>query len=253
TLESVHAHSLTRAGRRPQAWLSEHCYVTCIRMSKRVHYQVESSVATIVMDDGKVNALSPDMQREINEVLNHAELEGVGAVVITGNDRVFSGGFDLNVLRGGGDAAIGMLVGGFELAARVLAFPKPVVMACTGHAIAMGSFLLLSGDHLIGSPDHRVMANEVAIHLTMPPPPHAILRHRLTPAAFQRAVVLSAPFVGPQAVAAGYLDELVESGLVRSRAQEVAQSFLELDARAHHQSKLRARAEVLDEIRRSTE
>ena len=210
-------------------------------------------MATIVMDDGKVNALSPDMQRELNEALDHAELEGVGAVVIAGNNRVFSGGFDLKVLTAGGDAAIQMLVGGFELAARVMAFPKPVVMAATGHAIAMGSFLLLAGDHVIGSPNQRVVANEVSIGMTMPYAALAIMRHRLSPAAFQRAVVLSAPFMGADAVAAGWLDELVEAGLVRSRAQEVAQGFLALDARAHRDSKLRARAQVLDEIRTTTQ
>jgi enoyl-CoA hydratase len=218
-------------------------------MADRVHFGVEESVATITMDDGKVNALSPDMQREINEALDHAELEGVGAVVIAGNDKVFSGGFDLKVLTGGGDAAIEMLTGGFELAARILAYPKPVVMACTGHSIAMGSFLMLSGDHLIGSRSHRIQANEVSIGLTMPGPALAILRHRLTPAAFQRAVGLSAEFKGQSAVDAGYLDELVEADMIRPRAQEVAQRFTSLDARAHKESKLRARAGVLDEIR----
>jgi enoyl-CoA hydratase len=220
-------------------------------MGERVHLTVEESIATITMDDGKVNALSPDMQREINEALDHAELEGVAAVVIAGNNRVFSGGFDLKVLTGGGDAAIEMLAGGFELAARVLAFPKPVVMACTGHSVAMGSFLMLSGDHLIGAPSHRVQANEVAIGLTMPGPALAILRHRLTPAAFQRAVGLAAEFNGESAVAAGYLDELVEADMVRTRAHEVAVGFTALDARAHRESKLRARAGVLDEIRRT--
>ena len=218
-------------------------------MGERVHFTVEDSVATITLDDGKVNALSPDMQREINEGLDHAELEGVGAVVIAGNDRVFSGGFDLKVLTGGGDAAIEMLAGGFELAARILAFSKPVVMACTGHSIAMGSFLMLSGDHLIGAPSHRVQANEVAIGLTMPGPALAILRHRLTPAAFQRAVGLAAEFKGQSAVAAGYLDELVEADMVRPRAHKVAVGFTALDARAHRESKLKARAGVLDEIR----
>ncbi len=218
-------------------------------MGDRVHYSVDEAVATIQMDDGKVNVLSPVMQREINEALDHAELEGVGAVVIAGNSRVFSAGFDLGVLTAGGDAAIGMLVGGFELAARVLAYPKPVVMACTGHAIAMGSFLLLGGDHVIGSPDHRVMANEVAIGLTMPRAALAITRHRLTPAAYQRAVGLAVPFVGEEAVAAGYLDELVASDRVRARAQEVARNFTALDARAHAATKLLARAEVLDAIR----
>jgi enoyl-CoA hydratase len=218
-------------------------------MADRVRFTVDDEVATITMDDGKVNALSPDMQLEINEALDHAELEGVGAVVIGGNNRVFSGGFDLKVLTGGGEQAIEMLAGGFELAARLLAFPKPVVMACTGHSIAMGSFLMLSGDHLIGAPSHRIQANEVSIGLTMPGPALAILRHRLTPAAFQRAVGLSAEFMGESAVAAGYLDELVEADLVRPRAHEVAKGFTTLDARAHKESKLRARAKVLDEIR----
>lgn len=218
-------------------------------MSDRVHFGIDSSVATIRLDDGKVNALSPDMQRDIGEALDHAELEGVGAVVIAGNDRVFSGGFDLGVLRAGGQAALGMLAGGFELAARILAFPKPVVMACTGHAIAMGSFLLLSGDHLIGSRDHRVMANEVSIGLTVPRAALAIMRYRLTPAAYQRAVGLSAPFVGQEAVAAGFLDELVQSDRVRVRAEEVAQGLLALDVRAHAASKLLARADVLEGIR----
>jgi enoyl-CoA hydratase len=218
-------------------------------MGERVHLSVEDSVATITMDDGKVNALSPDMQLEINEALDHAELEGVGAVVIAGNNRVFSGGFDLKVLTGGGEAAIEMLAGGFELAARVLAFPKPVVMACTGHSIAMGSFLMLSGDHLIGAPSHRVQANEVSIGLTMPGPALAILRHRLNPAAFQRAVGLAAEFKGESALAAGYLDELVEADMVRPRAHEVAKGFTSLDPRAHKESKLKARAAVLDQIR----
>jgi enoyl-CoA hydratase len=219
-------------------------------MADRVRYTVEENVATIVMDDGKVNALSPDMQRELNEALDHAELDGIGAVVIEGNNRVFSGGFDLKVLTAGGDAAIDMLAGGFELAARILAFPKPVVMACTGHAIAMGSFLLLSGDHIIGSPSHRVMANEVAIGLTMPYSALAILRYRLTPAAFQRAAGLSAEFKGESALAAGYLDELCEADLIRARAAEVAQDFASsLNAHAHKETKLRARAEVLEGIR----
>ncbi len=218
-------------------------------MGDRVHFSVEESVATIAMDDGKVNVLSPDMLREVNEALDHAELEGVGAVVIAGNNKVFSGGFDLNVLTAGGEAAIDMLAGGFELAARLLAFPKPVVMACTGHAIAMGSFLLLSGDHLIGSPDHRVIANEVAIGLTMPYSALAILRHRLTPAAFQRAAGLSVEFRGESAVAAGYLDEIVASDLVRTRAHEVAKGFTDLNAHAHKETKLRARADVLEGVR----
>ena len=116
-------------------------------MSGPVTYGLKDAVAVIRMDDGKVNALGPTMQTAINEAIDQADGDNVGALVITGNERVFSGGFDLKILTSGeAQPAIDMLRGGFELAYRLLSYPKPVVIACTGHAIAMGAFLLLSGE-----------------------------------------------------------------------------------------------------------
>ncbi|HUN31199.1 MAG TPA: enoyl-CoA hydratase-related protein [Trebonia sp.] len=90
-------------------------------------------------------------------------------VLIEGRDGVFSAGFDLPVLRNGGPDALTMLRSGFELAARLLEFPQPVVIACTGHAVAMGVFLLLCGDYRVGATGpFKITANEVAIGLTMP-------------------------------------------------------------------------------------
>jgi enoyl-CoA hydratase len=114
-------------------------------MGDAVNYQVNESVATISLDDGKVNVLGPAMQAAINAALDRAEKDSAKAVVIAGNQRVFSGGFDLAVFQSGdAKAALGMLAGGFELSVRCLTFPVPVIMAATGPAIAMGSFLLLS-------------------------------------------------------------------------------------------------------------
>ena len=70
-----------------------------------VSYRLDESVAVITMDDGKVNALGPAMLTEINAALDSAEADGAGAVVIAGNERVFSGGFDLKVFRSGDVAA----------------------------------------------------------------------------------------------------------------------------------------------------
>src|SRR5688572_17455673 len=114
-------------------------------MDRLVTYRLEDAVATITMDDGKVNAMSPRMLDELNAVLDRAEADGA-VVVLGGRERVFSAGFDLAVLGGGGSDAAAMVRAGFELAERVLAFPTPIVIACTGHTVAMGVFLLLSGD-----------------------------------------------------------------------------------------------------------
>ena len=147
-----------------------------------------------------------------------------------------------------------MVRGGFELAERLLGFSRPVVVACTGHAIAMGSFLLCAGDHRIGAADgFRIQANEVAIGLTMPYPAVALLRYRLTPAAFDRAVGLSATFSPDDAISAGWLDEVVAPDDVVTAAQAVATGLATLDATAHAASKRRARATVLAEVRRGIE
>ena len=73
------------------------------------------------------------------------------ALVITGRPDVLSAGFDLGVMKGGGVGALKMLHSGFALTARLLSFPTPVVVASTGHAYAMGAFIVLSGDYRIGA------------------------------------------------------------------------------------------------------
>lgn len=221
-------------------------------MSSLVTYTRNDSVVTIAFDDGKVNALSPAMQTEINGALDQAAADSeVKAVVLAGNSKVFSGGFDLSVFAAGDPVAtLGMLAGGFELAVRCLAFGVPVVMAATGPAIAMGSFLMLSGDHRVGSSKSRCQANEVLIGMTLPIAAIEIMRMRLTPADFQRAVATAATFSGDAAVAGGWLDEIVEPDAVLARAQEVAAGFAAtIHLQAHVGSKLKARAAAIDAIR----
>ena len=99
-------------------------------MTSTVSYELADSVATITLDDGKVNVLGPDMQAAINEALDRAESDAtsgqVKAVVLAGNSRVFSGGFDLAVFQSGDPAAaLGMLAGGFGLLAPDLGDEAP--------------------------------------------------------------------------------------------------------------------------------
>ena len=223
-------------------------------MSGPVTYRRDESIAVITMDDGKVNALGPTMQQALNDAIDQADRDNAGALVIAGNDRVFSGGFDLKVLTSGeAQPAIDMLRGGFELSYRLLSYPKPVVMACTGPAIAMGSFLLCSGDHRIAAPGYNIQANEVAIGIVVPYAALAIMKLRLTRSAYQQAVGLSKTFFGETALAAGFIDEIDLPETVLSRAKEAALEFTKLNLVAHAASKLRARAEALQELRAGIE
>jgi enoyl-CoA hydratase len=219
--------------------------------SSLVTLDIDGSVATLTMDDGKRNALSPSMFDEIYAALERAEEQGA-AVVITGREGVLSAGFDLKVMRSGGVQAVKMLRAGYALTARLLSFPKPVVIASPGHAYAMGAFLLLSGDYRFGVPGpYTYVANEVAIGLPMPRVACEVLRLRLTPAARERAVILSEEFSPEQALEVGFVDALVPVDQLLDTARDKAAALLELDPEAHAVSKKRLRAETLKNIRRA--
>jgi enoyl-CoA hydratase len=214
-----------------------------------VHYELRDRIATIRIDDGKRNALAPAVLREIYRALDRAESDKA-TVIITGRDDVFSAGFDLKVMKRGGIDAIKMLRSGYALTARVLAYPHPVVTACNGHVLAMGVFLMLSTDYTIGTRgDFKVSANEVAIGLTLPRVAAAMLRHRLDPAAYQRAAVLAEYFDVASAQRAGFFDELVEPGELMTRAEARAAELCQLDLRAHEATKRRYRKALVRRIR----
>ena len=218
-------------------------------MASQITYRLEHGVATVSMDDGNVNALSPSMLADLNGALDRAGDDGA-AVVLHGRPGVLSAGFDLTVLAGGGPAAVGMLRAGFELCYRMLAFPRPIVIACTGHAIAMGAFLLLSGDYRIGVVgDHKIVANEVAIGLTVPRAAVEICRQRLTPTHFSRAVNLSEQFSPERAVDAGFLDELASADQLPATVTSTAARLAGLNPDAHVATKQRTRASALAALR----
>lgn len=214
-----------------------------------VTYELAGGVATITLDDGKANAVSPALLAGLGAALDRAEADGA-AVVLAGRPGRFSAGFDLRVLGGMGPEAVALSRDGFLAARRLLAFPRPVVAACTGHAYAMGAFLLLAADLRLGVADgtYAVTANEVAIGITMPRAAIELCRLRLAPTHVERAVVLAQGWDHAGAVAAGFLDELVPEADVVAGARRRAEQLLLLDQGALAATKARSRAEALARI-----
>lgn len=218
-------------------------------MTTLVTYQLKDGVATIAMDDGKANALSLAMQAELNAALDQA-LTDKAIVVLAGRQGMFSAGFDLPTLTGGGANAVKMLNGGFEIAEKLLSFPRPVVIACTGHALAMGVFLLMCGDYCIGAEGgFKIGANEVAIGLTMPRTAIEISRARLAPAHFQRAMLTSEIFTPADAIVAGFLDKEVAGAFVLTEAHAAAARFTKLNMNAYKSTKMLVREPMLKALR----
>jgi enoyl-CoA hydratase len=218
-------------------------------MTALVSYALDDSIATITMDDGKANAFSVAMLRELHDAFDRAEADNA-IVVLTGREGRLSGGFHLATLQGGGDDAVTMLRSGFELAVRMLTFPMPVVIACPGHAMAMASFVLLAADYRIGAAGpYKISANEVAIGLTMPWSAIEICRYRVNPSHFHRVLALAEVYSPETAVDAGFLDRVVPAEAVLSTAHDVARGFTTLDMKAHAATKGRLRNDLLVRLR----
>jgi enoyl-CoA hydratase len=213
----------------------------------RVEIGAEDGIARITLDDGKVNALSTEALVQLGEALDAAEKAGA-VVVLRGREGIFSAGFDLRTFERGAAATVEMLRTGARLVERLLAFPRPVLTVCTGHAYPMGAFLMLASDVRLGlAGPFRIGLNETAIGLTLPKFAVELARHRLSPAGFAR-VASGALFAPEEALRLGYLDRVLEAGELDRAAGEEAARLQALDATAFAATKARINASALRAI-----
>lgn len=214
-------------------------------MTELVTCNIENQVATITLQNGKVNAISHQVIDELNSALDQAE-QAQAVVVLTGQAGMFSGGYDLKVMKESMSSAMALVEKGTTLTRRMLSFPFPVLVACSGHAIAKGAFLLLAADYRIGVDGaFKIGLNEVAIGMTMHHGGVELARGRLAPVFFNRSVILAEMVSPKEAVTAGFLDKVVNEAEFVATVQAIATAMTKLDMKAHHQTKLKARAELL--------
>ncbi|MGK0409566.1 MAG: enoyl-CoA hydratase [Shewanella psychromarinicola] len=210
-----------------------------------IKVEIENNIHVISLNNGKVNAISAEVIVQINTALDLAEQQGA-VVILTGQAGIFSGGFDLKTMKKSSEAAIALVTAGSTLARRMLAFPTPIIGACTGHAIAKGAFLLLSCDYRIGcAGDFKIGLNEVAIGMTMHQAGIEIARNRIPQHYLTRAVINAELFSPESAVLGGFLDQVVEAEQLMSTAQAMAEHMQTLNMKAHHGTKLKERDSIL--------
>ncbi len=222
-------------------------------MEKLVAYQAEDQYAIITLQNGKVNAISHEVIDELNEALDQAE-QTQKIVILTGQPGIFSGGYDLKEMQKGWEEAKKLVTRGSQLSLRMLSFPMPIIAACSGHAVAKGSFLLLSSDYRLGVEGHfKLGLNEVAIGMTMHYAGIEIARGRLAPVFLERCVNNAEMFNPEEAVTAGFLDKIVPAEQLLPTAIKVAQMMTHLNLKAHKQTKLKLRKTLLENLAEAIE
>ncbi|MBC2657107.1 crotonase/enoyl-CoA hydratase family protein [Pseudomonas sp. MSSRFD41] len=217
-------------------------------MSELISYHLEDGIATLTLSNGKVNAISPDVIAAFNAALDQATADRA-VVIITGQPGILSGGYDLKVMTAGPKEAVALVTLGSTLARRLLSHPFPVIVACPGHAVAKGAFLLLSADYRIGvEGPFSIGLNEVQIGMTMHHAGIELARDRLRRSAFHRSVINGEMFDPHSAVDAGFLDKVVSAEELQSAALAAARQLKKINMVAHKNTKLKVRKALLESL-----
>ena len=222
-------------------------------MNNLVSYKSEENYAIITINNGKANAISHEVIEGLSLSLDKAEQENK-VVILTGEGGIFSGGFDLKVMTKSPESALELVTKGSKLSLRMLSFPQPIIIACNGHAIAKGAFLLLSADYRIGlEGDFKIGLNEVAIGMTMHYAGIAIAKARLSEVYLNRSVNNAEIYSSKDAVKAGFLDVIVPENQLIPTAIKVAEMSAKLNKKAHEETKLKVRKQHLLDLENAIE
>ncbi|MGP6427812.1 MULTISPECIES: crotonase/enoyl-CoA hydratase family protein [Pseudomonas] len=217
-------------------------------MSDLIAYHLEDGIATLTLSNGKVNAISPDVIAAFNAALDQAVADRA-VVIITGQPGILSGGYDLKVMTAGPKEAVSLVTAGSTLARRLLSHPFPVIVACPGHAVAKGAFILLSADYRIGvDGPFSIGLNEVQIGMTMHHAGIELARDRLRRSAFHRSVINGEMFDPQSAVDAGFLDKVVAAEELQGTALAAARQLKKINMTAHKNTKLKVRKALLEAL-----
>ena len=212
---------------------------------------LEDGIIKISLDNGKANAVSLELANEMIEALAKAQKDGKG-VLLCGNPGMFSAGFDLKVIAQGLDKAHAMLNAGFLMTEALYKHPQPLVIACEGHAIGMGVFMLLAADYRVGAKgEFAIRLPETAIGMHFTEVLKIIAKNHIAPHHHSRAIVQSRPYSPDAAAEIGMLDETVSPEKVMDVAMERLKELCALPSDKYAENKLYMRADEINAIRES--
>ncbi len=218
-----------------------------------VSFELSGDVAVVRMDDGKANALSPAMLDALEQALARAAKEAKAAVLV-GREGRFSAGFDLKHMMAGPVEARALVTRGADVLLAAYAHPQPLVVACTGHALAGGALLVLTGDVRLGAlGEFKIGLNELAIGLPLPILALELSRDRLAPKKLTEATLCARQYSPPEAMAVGYLDETAEPGALLRAALDHAKRLAKLSGPSFAASKRALRGRTIQYIRDTLE
>jgi len=206
----------------------------------------DDGVLDVRLDDTGPNALRPD----VCDALTDALTENPSApVLLRGRDGMFSAGLDLRWMIANPPEEIGVLLRACgRMLMTVWTHPRPVVVAATGHAIAAGTMLAMSGDHVVAAEGGAWGLNETANGMVIPRFGIALAAGRLAPRDLDGLLVAGERLDAARAVEVGMADVLAGPNDVTAHAEARLAALAALPAEAYAANKARIRADRAAEV-----
>jgi len=220
-----------------------------------IELEDRGAVTILRMVAGKGNALNLEFASALADAVEELERGPAKAVVLTGKGSAFGAGVDLPAMVEGGPDYVRrflpLLQRVFE---RLVLFPRPIVAAVNGHAIAGGAILMLTCDQrLLARGTARLGLTEVRVGVEFPAWPLEIVRFATPPQHFPTLVCTGRTFQPQEALARGLVDELVEPERLIDRACEVADELAAIPTTAFTATKRSVRRPLIEAARRQAE
>jgi len=215
----------------------------------------EGGIIVLTLDRPPVNAFNSPFLRAIENRLTDLESdENLRALVITGAGKTLSGGMDLKELQGFSDADQNEMAEVFSRSfAKLYAFPKPVIAAVNGAAVAGGMFVALASDYRIARAGAWLGLTEVRVGVTFPVGPLQVARQELSTSAARRLMLGGRNIRAEQALEMGILDEVVAGKQVMARALEMAAEYSQVPPATYAKVKAQLRGPTAANILEAVE
>jgi enoyl-CoA hydratase len=210
-----------------------------------IQVSVVDDIRTLFLSNGRGNALDEEFLNRISIELDAAAADPLRGLVLSAEGSTFCAGLNLVKLydydREQMQAVLDAL---YAVGRQLFLFPRPVIAALNGHAIAGGAYLSLCCDaRYMAQGDGKWGLNESALGIAMPACTMEVLRYGVPRRVLEKVLYAGAIYPAFKAVDMGVLDELLEADQLQERARELALSWTtSVDAFADIKQRLKAPA-----------
>jgi enoyl-CoA hydratase len=191
-------------------------------------------ITTLRLAHGKASALDVELIDALALAVAEVTASDARALILTGTGSIFSAGVDLFRLADGGREYAERFVPALSRALLDLfSFPKPLIVAANGHAVAGGCIFTLAGDYrLMAAGNGRIGIPELLVGVPFPPSVIEAVRFAVPPQHLQMLIYTGRTVTPDEALHLGLIDEIADPATLLTRAEEIARQFAALPERA---------------------